>query len=79
MSCDIGDVMERLENEQSTTGNKIVKLLPWLEVHVEWKEVSLVSMWHNDGFNTGEENTKDLPCSGRPKLCDIENIRRVLE
>ena len=28
-------------------------------------------------FNTGEENTKDLPRSG--KLWDIENIRRVLE
>ena len=30
-------------------------------------------------FNAGEENTKDLPCSGRPKLWDTENIRRVLE
>ena len=30
-------------------------------------------------FNTGEENTKDLPRSGRPRLWDIENIRRVLE
>ena len=31
-------------------------------------------------FNTGEENTKDLPRSRRPKLLwDIENIRRVLE
>ena len=30
-------------------------------------------------FNTGEENTKDLPRSGRPKLWDIENISRVLE
>ena len=32
-------------------------------------------------FNTEQEkkNTKDLPCSGRPKLWDIENIRRVLE
>ena len=31
------------------------------------------------GFNTGEENTKDLPRSGRLKLWDIENICRVLE
>ena len=30
-------------------------------------------------FNTGEENTKDLPRSGILKLWDIENIRRVLE
>ena len=30
-------------------------------------------------FNTGEENTKDLPRSGTPKLWDIENICRVLE
>ena len=30
-------------------------------------------------FNTGEENTKDLPRSGSSKLWDIENIRRVLE
>ena len=30
-------------------------------------------------FNTGEENTKDVPYSGRPKLWDIENIPRVLE
>ena len=29
-------------------------------------------------FNTGVENTKDLPRSERPKLWDIENIRRVL-
>ena len=28
-------------------------------------------------FNTGEESTEDLPCIGRPKLSDIENIRRV--
>ena len=28
-------------------------------------------------FNTGEENTKDLPRSGKTKLCNIENIRRV--
>ena len=30
-------------------------------------------------FNTGEENTKDLPRSERPKLWDIDIIRRVLE
>ena len=30
-------------------------------------------------FNTGEENTKNLPYSGRPKLWDIENMRRVLK
>ena len=30
-------------------------------------------------FNTGDENTKDLPHSGRPKLWNIENNRRVLE
>ena len=30
-------------------------------------------------FDTGEEITKELPRSGRPKLWDIENIRRVLE
>ena len=30
-------------------------------------------------FNTGKENTKDLPRSGRSKLCGIEIIRRVLE
>ena len=30
-------------------------------------------------FNAGEENAKDLPRSGRAKLWDIENIRRVLE
>ena len=30
-------------------------------------------------LNTGEANTEDLPCSGRPKLWDIDNIRRVLE
>ena len=30
-------------------------------------------------FNTGEENTKDLPRSGRSKLWDIENLRRGLE
>ena len=30
-------------------------------------------------FNTGEENIKDSPSSGRSKLRDIENIRRVLE
>ena len=30
-------------------------------------------------FNTGEENTKDLPRSGRPKLWVIETIRKVLE
>ena len=29
-------------------------------------------------FNTGEENTKDLPRSGRPKLQDMKNIRSVL-
>ena len=30
-------------------------------------------------FNTGEENTKNLPYSGRPKLWDIENLHRVLK
>ena len=30
-------------------------------------------------FNTGEENTKDLSLSGRPKLWDIENIRRIFK
>ena len=30
-------------------------------------------------FNTVEENTKDLPHSGRPKLWNIENIRTVLD
>ena len=30
-------------------------------------------------FNNGEENTKDLPRSGRPILWIIENISRVLE
>ena len=30
-------------------------------------------------FYTGEESTKDLPSSGRPKFFDVENIRRVLE
>ena len=30
-------------------------------------------------FNTVEENNKDLPRCGRPKLWDIENILRVLE
>ena len=30
-------------------------------------------------FNTGEENTKKLPRSTRPKLWDVEDIRRVLE
>ena len=30
-------------------------------------------------FNAGEENTKHLPRSGRPKLWDIENIGTVLE
>ena len=30
-------------------------------------------------FNTGEEITKDLPCSGKPKLWDNEYISRVLE
>ena len=30
-------------------------------------------------FNTGEANTKDLSRSGRHKLWDIENIRRVLK
>ena len=39
----------------------------------------LVSVWYNDGANTGEENTKDLQCSGKPKLWNIDNIRRVLE
>ena len=29
--------------------------------------------------STGEENTKDLPHLGVPKLCDIENICNVLE
>ena len=40
-----------------------------------------MSMWHNDGSNvsTLEKKTKDLPYPGRPKLWDIENIRRVLE
>ena len=32
--------------------NKIIKLLPWLEEYVKWKEkISLVTMWQNDGFN----------------------------
>ena len=30
-------------------------------------------------FNTGEENTKHLPCSGRSKLWDIENIQGALK
>ena len=30
-------------------------------------------------FNIGEAKTKDLPRSARPKLWNIENIRRVLE
>ena len=30
-------------------------------------------------FNTGEENTKDWPLFGPPKLMDIQNIRRSLE
>ena len=30
-------------------------------------------------FNTGKENGKDLPSSGRSKLWDIVNKRRVLE
>ena len=30
-------------------------------------------------FNTGEVNTKDLPCCGGPKLWDIENILKVSE
>ena len=30
-------------------------------------------------FHTGEENTKYLLRSRRPRLWDIENIRRVLE
>ena len=30
-------------------------------------------------FNIGEENTKDLPPSGRPRLWDIKSIHRVLE
>ena len=44
-------------------------------------EVSLVSVWHRwfQRFNTGDENTKDSPRSGRPKLWYIENMRRVLE
>ena len=38
-----------------------------------------MSVWHFQRFNTGEENIKELPRSGRPELWDIENIRRVLE
>ena len=30
-------------------------------------------------FKIGEENNKDLPFSGSPKLWDIENIGRVLK
>ena len=30
-------------------------------------------------FNSGEESTKDFPWSGRSKLCNIENTRRVLK
>ena len=30
-------------------------------------------------FKTGKANTKDLPRSARPKLKNIENIRRVVE
>ena len=37
-----------------------------------------VAKWWFQRFNGGEENTKDLPHSGRPKLWDNENIRRVL-
>ena len=39
---------------------------------------SVAQRWFQH-INTGEENTKDLPRSGRPKLWDIENIRRALE
>ena len=41
--------------------------------------MSLVSVWYNDGANTGEENTKDLLRSGIHKLWGIENMRRDLE
>ena len=41
--------------------------------------MSLVSVWHNDGFNTVEKNTKDLARSGRSKLWDTEYICKVLE
>ena len=50
---------------------------------MKWKEKGCcerVAQGWFQRFNTGEENTKDLPRSRRPKLLwEIENIRRVLE
>ena len=42
-------------------GNKIIKLLPWLEEYVKWKDnVSLLSMWHNDVSNVSTLEKKTL-------------------
>ena len=49
------------------------------EVEGEGVVSERVTQWWFQHFNIGEENTKDLPCSGRRKLWDIENIHRVLE
>ena len=72
-----------MKSFQTITACKVIKLLlPRVEEYVKWKEVSLVSVWHNNDSNalTLEKKTvKDLPRSGRLKLWDIENIRRVLE
>ena len=43
---------------------------------MKWKEKT---QWWFQCFNTGEENTKDLPCSRRSKLLDIEKICWVLK
>ena len=40
--------------------------------------VRVEQRWFQD-FNTGGENTKDLPRPGTSELWDIENVRIVLE
>ena len=50
-----------LESFSCTTGNKIIKLLPRLEEYVKWKKnVTLVSLWRNDGANISTLEKKTL-------------------
>ena len=63
-----------------TQDYKTAAVARWIcEVAGEGVVSELVAQRWFQRFNIGEDKTKYLPRSGRPKLWDNENVRRVLE
>ena len=56
-----------------------IKLLPRLEEYVKWKEMSLVSGWHNDGSKVSTLEKKTLKIFHVPEDLDYGILRAYMQ